>query len=43
MSSLQGPVAYGKPHSELTDKERRQHEVKSNKRITGKLKELMVD
>jgi XTP/dITP diphosphohydrolase len=41
MSSLEGPVDYAKPHSELTDKERKEHEQRSNVHIAEKLKELM--
>jgi XTP/dITP diphosphohydrolase len=41
MSSLEGPSDFGKPHSELTDEERRKNEEKSNVQIAIKLKELV--
>ncbi len=41
MSSLEGPADYTKPHSELTDEERKQHEQESNARIVEKLRILM--
>jgi inosine/xanthosine triphosphate pyrophosphatase family protein len=41
MSSLEGPVEFGKPHSELIDEERKQHEENSNQQIIKKLEELM--
>lgn len=40
MSSLQGPAEFGKPHAELTEKERRQAEKETDKIILKKLKEL---
>lgn len=43
MSSLEGPVAFNKPHSELTEKERVEHEQKSNITIAEKLKELISE
>jgi len=41
MSSLEGPVEFGKPHSELTDLERKEHNQKANRLILEKLKELL--
>lgn len=43
MSSLQGPVEFRKPHSELTDGERKQHEENSNQHIIKKLEELIKE
>lgn len=40
MSSLEGPVKFGKPHSELTDEERQQLEQENNRLVLAKLKEL---
>ena len=42
MSSLQGPVEFGKPHSELTEEERQQRNQKADKLILEKLEELLA-
>jgi len=42
MSSLEGPVAFNKPHSELTQEERKLNDGKADKAIKEKLKDLMV-
>ena len=41
MSSLQGPIEFGKPHSELTDKERKSHNQVADDLIHKKLNELI--
>ncbi|MBU4370090.1 hypothetical protein KKG58_05050 [Patescibacteria group bacterium] len=41
MSSLEGPVEFRKPHSELTDLERKEHNRIADRLILGKLKELL--
>jgi len=41
MSSLEGPIVFHKPHSELTEKERKLNDEKANKAIQEKLEELM--
>lgn len=41
MSSLQGPAAFNKPHSELTEDEKQLHEQNTNQMITKKLIELI--
>lgn len=41
MSSLEGPAAFNKPHSELTEDEKQLHEQNANKMITKKLIELI--
>jgi len=41
MSSLEGPVGLRKPHSELTDLERREHNRMADRLILEKLKELL--
>lgn len=41
MSSLQGPVRFGKPHSELTDEERKISRREMDRMILAKLKELL--
>lgn len=41
MSSLEGPVEFRKPHSELTDIERKEHNRIADRLILGKLKELL--
>ncbi len=41
MSSLQGPVEFRKPHSELTDIERKEHNQIANQLILEKLKKLL--
>jgi inosine/xanthosine triphosphate pyrophosphatase family protein len=43
MSSLEGPVKFNKPHSELSREERKMHEEETNKHILVKLQELMSD
>ena len=40
MSSLEGPVEFGKPHSELTDTERNKLNKKTDEEIAKMLKEL---
>ncbi|MDP3093787.1 MAG: non-canonical purine NTP pyrophosphatase [bacterium] len=42
ISSLQGPIGFNKPHSELTDSERRAHNQKADELIKEKLKELLA-
>lgn len=41
LSSLVGPADYAKPHSELTDEERNEHEQSSNVHIAKNVTELM--
>ncbi len=41
MSSLEGPLEFKKPHSELTDSEREKYNQKANQLILEKFKELM--
>lgn len=41
MSSLEGPVEFRKPHSELTELERKEHNQTANQLILEKLKELL--
>lgn len=41
MSSLEGPKAFNKPHSELTEDEKKSHEKNANKLISEKLVELI--
>ena len=41
MSSLQGPIEFRKPGSELTDLERKKHNQTANRLILEKLKELL--
>ena len=40
MSSLQGPIAFGKPDSELTGEERRQKDERADREIVRILKDL---
>jgi len=40
MSSLQGPVMFGKPDSELTEEERKQKDQRADRLIEEKLLEL---
>ncbi|MFH0828867.1 MAG: non-canonical purine NTP pyrophosphatase [Candidatus Kerfeldbacteria bacterium] len=41
MSSLEGPVRFGKPHTELTEEEHRMNDATADEAIRGKLGELM--
>jgi len=41
MSSLEGPIKFKKPHSELTDFERKEYNEKTNQLILRALKELL--
>ncbi len=41
MSSLEGPIEFKKPHSELTDFERKEYNEKTNQLILRALKELL--
>lgn len=40
MSSLEGPLEFGKPHSELTQEERKKLDSKTNKEIAKMIKKL---
>lgn len=42
MSSLEGPIKFGKPHSELTNSERRQLDQENDTLTLEKLKELLA-
>lgn len=42
MSSLEGPVAFNKPHSELTPEERKINDEKADKAIKERLDELLT-
>jgi XTP/dITP diphosphohydrolase len=41
MSSLEGPAAFNKPHSEMTDEEKREADERTNEVIAENLKELL--
>jgi len=41
MSSLEGPVAFNKPHSEMTDEEKREADERANMAILEKIRELL--
>jgi len=41
MSSLEGPLEFRKPESELTDPERKKHNQRANRVVLEKLKELL--
>jgi inosine/xanthosine triphosphate pyrophosphatase family protein len=43
MSSLEGPIKFNKPHSELSEEEREIHEGEANGHIVEKLRELMEE
>ncbi len=43
LSSLQGPVRFKKPDSELTDSERKEHNQRANRLILEKLDELLSE
>jgi len=43
MSSLEGPAALNKPHSEMTEEEKRETDERANTAIAEKVKELLED
>lgn len=43
LSSLQGPIMFEKPDSELTDSERKEHNQRADRLILEKLEELLSD
>jgi inosine/xanthosine triphosphate pyrophosphatase family protein len=43
MSSLQGPIKFNKPHSELNEEEKKEFHREANEMLIGKLKEIFQE